>query len=190
MNPEPHHRAMLFATPWPGVHGTQLDSARHFSRHWHSTHGIGVVDRGAQRSASGCGEVEAFEGDVIATNPGEVHDGRPLGGSARRWRMLYFEPGVLPGELLIRPVTRDPALGSALQRLFVCIDDWQSLKHTCMATGRANSSGCRTRRAHSPTYCTRTPPTRPVAGCSRLVAASARKHWRSAGAARRADHID
>src|SRR5947209_10330485 len=104
MKPEPDHQVIISVTPWPGVHGTQLDSGRHFRRHWHSTHGIGLVERGAQRSASGCGEVEAFEGDIIATNPGEVHDGRPLGAAARRWRMLYFEAGVLPGEPLIRPV--------------------------------------------------------------------------------------
>ena len=143
MKSVPFHQAVVFATPWPGIHGTRLDSARRFGRHWHSTHGIGIVERGAQRSASGCGEVDAFEGDVIATNPGEVHDGQPLGTPARRWRMLYFEPGVLQGALqfalhgdsqgdsrgdpLIRPVLRDPRLRAALEALFDAIDGWQRL---------------------------------------------------------------
>lgn len=35
--------------------------------------------------------VEAGPGDVITCNPGEVHDGRPVGDS-RMWRMLYLPP--------------------------------------------------------------------------------------------------
>ena len=65
-------------TPWPGVHCTQADSARHYGRHWHDGHGLGLIDGGGQRSASGRGPVQALAGDLIATNPGEVHDGRPL----------------------------------------------------------------------------------------------------------------
>ena len=60
-------------SPWPGVYGTHLASGRHFGRHWHAVFGVGLLEDGAQRSASGRGAVEAFAGDVITTNPGEVH---------------------------------------------------------------------------------------------------------------------
>ena len=43
MKSAPSHHAVVFATPWPGIHGTRRDGARRFGRHWHSTHGIGVV---------------------------------------------------------------------------------------------------------------------------------------------------
>lgn len=51
--------------------------------------------RGAQTSMSGRGLVEAEAGDVITVNPGEVHDGSPLGENGRSWRMLYFDPAAL-----------------------------------------------------------------------------------------------
>ncbi|MGY4399023.1 AraC-like DNA-binding protein [Sphingomonas sp. UYAg733] len=46
---------------------------------------------GAQRSWSGRGTVEAAAGDLITVNPGEVHDGTPIGES-RAWAMLYLAP--------------------------------------------------------------------------------------------------
>ena len=48
------------------------------------------IERGAQKSASGRGLVEAEAGDAITVNPGEVHDGAPLGEGPRAWRMLYL----------------------------------------------------------------------------------------------------
>lgn len=45
----------------------------------HDQFGIGLVERGAQKSLSGRGMVEAEAGHVITVNPGEVHDGIPLG---------------------------------------------------------------------------------------------------------------
>lgn len=71
----PLHRSTVHATPCVGVHCTQVESARHYGRHWHDSHGVGLIDGGAQRSASGRGLVQAQAGDMIATNPGEVHDG-------------------------------------------------------------------------------------------------------------------
>ncbi|MED5618986.1 helix-turn-helix transcriptional regulator [Ideonella sp. BN130291] len=112
------------------------DSARHFGRHWHATYGVGLLVDGAQTSASGCGVVDAYAGDVITTNPGEVHDGRPLGGPSRRWRMLYVDPsafglltdGASAGAdvALTRPVIQDPALKRALLQLFSRLDAWRS----------------------------------------------------------------
>lgn len=130
----PIHRARVLPTPWDGIHACELDSARHFPRHWHATHGFGVLDDGAQQSASGRGAVEAFAGDVISSHPGEVHDGRPLGSPSRRWRMIYVEPDCMrallrspdadpAGDLaIVRPVIQDPRLATALRQLFSRLD--------------------------------------------------------------------
>ena len=66
-------------------------SAHSFARHTHDEYGIGVMLAGAQRSWSGRGTVEAGAGDLITVNPGEVHDGTPIGES-RTWAMLYLFP--------------------------------------------------------------------------------------------------
>jgi AraC-like DNA-binding protein/quercetin dioxygenase-like cupin family protein len=66
-------------------------SAHSFARHTHDEYGIGVMLAGAQRSWSGRGTVEAGAGDLITVNPGEVHDGTPIGES-RTWAMLYLSP--------------------------------------------------------------------------------------------------
>ena len=116
------HRFSVFGSPWKGVFCTQVESDRHYGRHSHATYGVGFVEHGAQRSASGRGRVDAYAGDVITTNPGEVHDGEPLGGPSRRWRMLYLEPAALaalmnePGAAattaveITRPVIQDTVL--------------------------------------------------------------------------------
>lgn len=65
---------------------------RAFGRHSHDQYGLGLIDQGAHRSLSGRGEVEVVAGQVITVNPGEVHDGRPLDGGSRSWRMIYLDP--------------------------------------------------------------------------------------------------
>lgn len=129
--PAPIHHARVLGSPWPGVFVTEIDSGRHFGRHWHTTHGLGLLDAGAQRSASGVGRVDAFAGDLIATNPGEVHDGQPLGGPSRRWRMVYLDAGAMAAwdglgvdRDVTRPVFQDPALRARLERLFARLDAW------------------------------------------------------------------
>jgi AraC-like DNA-binding protein len=89
------HRSRVIASPSPGVYATEVDSGRHYAKHWHTTYGFGLIDRGAHRSASPQGAVDAFEGDIVCMNPGDVHDGRPLGGPSRRWFTVYVEPEVL-----------------------------------------------------------------------------------------------
>lgn len=79
----------------PGVEAASADTAFSFARHTHDQFGVGVIDRGAQRSASGRGRVEAGPGCVITVNPGEVHDGASLDGAPRAWRMLYIDPAVV-----------------------------------------------------------------------------------------------
>ena len=69
-------------------------SARTFSRHSHEEFGVGLLWRGAQRSWSGRGAVEAGAGQVITVNPAEAHDGAPVG-EERAWSMLYVTPALV-----------------------------------------------------------------------------------------------
>lgn len=79
----------------PGIEAMRADSCHAFGRHIHLQFGLGVIDQGAQKSASGRGTVESGPGDTITVNPGEVHDGTPLGDGGRAWRMLYLEPALV-----------------------------------------------------------------------------------------------
>lgn len=84
------HRSAL-----AGVQAVAARSGRAFARHVHEQFGIGVILQGAQVSHSGRGWVQAGPGHVITVNPGEVHDGAPLGDGVRAWQMLYLDPGVV-----------------------------------------------------------------------------------------------
>jgi len=113
-----------------GVEAVVANSTRVFGRHTHELFGIGLMDRGAHKSTSGRGKVEAWPGDVITVNPGEVHDGAPIGCSGRTWRMLYFEPSIIadvaqdfaeelqPRSEFTSPVIRDKKSALTVQRLF------------------------------------------------------------------------
>jgi AraC-like DNA-binding protein len=89
------HRSEIAATVLPGVYVSSMLSARSFPRHWHDTYGVGLIVQGGQQSFSGRGAVEAFAGQCISHNPGEVHDGRPIGNAARCWRMFHIEPAAM-----------------------------------------------------------------------------------------------
>jgi AraC-like DNA-binding protein len=97
----PKDRAManghfrILKTRVDGIEAVFADSRLSFARHTHETFGIGFIERGAQKSASGRGLVEAEAGDAITVNPGEVHDGAPLGDGPRAWRMLYLRPDLV-----------------------------------------------------------------------------------------------
>lgn len=92
----------------------------------HDEFGVGLVTDGAQRSWSGRGPVEAVAGNLITVNPGEPHDGAPIG-AARSWSMLYLSEqlvGAVVADVeeerrcrreLHQPVIADPRLA----RLFV-----------------------------------------------------------------------
>ena len=133
----PTHRCRVLASPWPGVHATEIDSARHYGRHWHATYSLGVMDGGAHRSVSASGIVDAYAGDIVCANPGEVHDGRPLGGPSRRWRTVYLEPDALAamtGEpdanaMFDQPAFTDVRLRHALQRLLARMKTWTLSGH-------------------------------------------------------------
>jgi AraC-like DNA-binding protein len=83
-----------------GIEAVAAESCHTFPRHTHEQFGIGVIERGAQKSHSGRGLVEAGPGDMITVNPGEVHDGRPIGDTGRAWKMLYIEPRILGDAIL------------------------------------------------------------------------------------------
>jgi AraC-like DNA-binding protein len=116
-----------------GIHAMQADSRRTFARHSHEVFGIGLIVRGAQRSFSGRGTVEAGPGDLIMVNPGEVHDGQPLGEGGRAWHMLYIQPALwqqLATELaeqdggtppLLMPQVRDVCLRQQFMHLFTLL---------------------------------------------------------------------
>lgn len=50
-----------------GAYFKDTESARHYDKNWHTTFGVGLLERGAQRSASGRGRVDAYVGDLITT---------------------------------------------------------------------------------------------------------------------------
>lgn len=116
-----------------GVHATTADTTQSFGRHSHDTFGIGFVCRGAQRSASGRGPVQARAGDIITANPGEVHDGSPFDERGRAWRMLYIEPELIYDVLsefgaqaptaveFEQPVLHDEAFAAHFERAFVAV---------------------------------------------------------------------
>ena len=117
--------------PLAGVDIVAADSAKAFPRHIHDEFGIGRIDRGAQKTASGRGMVESVAGDVITVNPGEVHDGLPLGDHGRAWRMLYLSPELI-GDLVAdiaegraigdvefhRPTLHDDRIAGRFEALF------------------------------------------------------------------------
>ena len=78
-----------------GIDAMTAATERTFPRHTHDQYGIGVIDTGGHASWSGRGNVEAGPGAFVCVNPGEVHDGRAIGGRPRSWRILYFEPAQL-----------------------------------------------------------------------------------------------
>ena len=87
----------ILRTSIPGVTAVAASSRHSFARHTHDEFGIGVIRRGAQKSLSGRGVVEAGAGDMITVNPGEVHDGLPIDEHGRSWSMLYLSQDFVAG---------------------------------------------------------------------------------------------
>lgn len=132
----PKHVARVLGTPLPGVYATRLSSGQHFGKHWHDSYGFGVLERGAHSSASGRGQVRAYAGNVITTNPGEVHDGRPLGVATRQWSIVSIEPDAMAALVgartaslnIVRPVIEDVELSGVLHGLFEAIEQWDGAR--------------------------------------------------------------
>jgi AraC-like DNA-binding protein len=124
------HRVEQHKVAVPGIEAMTLVSNHHFPRHSHEQFSIGVIAFGAQRSWSGVGSVSAAAGDVIMANPGEIHDGAPVDGSARGWRMIYLDPAIVARDVreefvgsveIVSPVARDPLLARHFAELFACL---------------------------------------------------------------------
>lgn len=71
--------------------------------------------------------VEAFPGQVICVNPGEVHDGMGLNDQIRSWRMIYVDACVMSREIgdeiegtpeISCPVIADPLMADRISELF------------------------------------------------------------------------
>jgi AraC-like DNA-binding protein len=129
------HRAEQHRSTIPGIEPMSLVSNHHFPRHSHDQFGIGVIAFGAQRSWSSVGLVTASAGDIIMSNPGEIHDGVPFDSSVRRWRMIYIDPRLVAREVegedlgpieIVRPVVRDPLLAGHFSQLFALLTEPQS----------------------------------------------------------------
>jgi AraC-like DNA-binding protein len=84
-------------TPLAGLDAMTAATSRSFPPHTHDQYGLGVILAGAHASRSDRRQVEAGPGSLIFVNPGEVHDGRAIGGQLRTWRILYFDPQLLNG---------------------------------------------------------------------------------------------
>ncbi|MGC4409483.1 AraC family transcriptional regulator [Rhizobium rosettiformans] len=121
-------------TPLAGLEAVSATSAHVFPKHTHDTYGIGFLSAGGQISASGRGQVEAEAGHLITVNPGEVHDGAPIGRTARSWHMLYLTPDLISDSLsdlvststdleFERPVFADPVIRSLLLAVHHRLED-------------------------------------------------------------------
>jgi AraC-like DNA-binding protein len=125
----------IFRCGVPGVEAVESDTRHVFPRHTHEHFGVGVIDRGAQKSHSGRGLVEAGAGDMITVNPGEVHDGVPIGDAGRSWRMLYLDSAVIANATrdisegkkrtyeFHRPVIRDASVCRRFRMLFSAVTE-------------------------------------------------------------------
>jgi AraC-like DNA-binding protein len=60
--------------------------------------------------------VRGFPGQIISTNPGEVHDGAPIGSRTRRWRIIHVDPDAMQDlagtreSMIVHPVIDDTDL--------------------------------------------------------------------------------
>ena len=130
-----------------GVDAVEADTALAYGRHMHDQFGIGLIDRGAQVSLSSRGVVEAKAGDIITVNPGEVHDGAPIGDGGRAWQMLYFEPHTVSDFVhdmtegrtgaieLPNPVIRDRGLADRYRSLFAAMTACSGTAQNMQAEG-------------------------------------------------------
>lgn len=147
----PAHHCRVLLSPWSGLYATATLSGRHYGRHSHGTYGFGLLDDGAHRSSSDRRSFDAYPGDILATNPGEMHDGRPLGGPTRRWHTIYLEPQLLSavaglpsvGEVRItRAAFVDGELQLAVRRLLVALEQWQDGPRDPLACEEALVHAC------------------------------------------------
>lgn len=156
------HKARVTPTGMKGVEVVEIASSETFPRHAHDDFGIGLILEGAHSSWSATGQVEAQCGEIIATNPAEIHDGKPVGGP-RRWRMIFLAPSLV-AEMLSRPestleiqfaVAADTALRDLLVDTFDALigsDENHAEQSLALLLERTFSSTCASPEAASHTY--------------------------------------
>jgi hypothetical protein len=66
MKPGSIHTAEIFGTRWRGLFGTRIESDSYFGTHSHATFSLGLIERGAQCSASGSGPVAGVRAGAFA----------------------------------------------------------------------------------------------------------------------------
>lgn len=129
--PSKTHQVIQLRSALPGVEALSLLSEHAFPRHAHDEFGIGVITAGAQKSWSVVGAVESAMGDVIMVNPGEVHDGTPIGGP-RGWHIAYLDPELVTrelaaefgrGDVVFQPVAHDPVLAAQVTTLLAALQN-------------------------------------------------------------------
>ncbi len=133
-------RIRYFQVGLEGIDAMSAMTTRAYPRHTHDQYGLGVIDEGGHASLSGRGQVEAGAGSLIFVNPGEVHDGRALGGRARAWRMLYMDPAAMVAarEDVLGGASQTPAFAAPvfaddrLRRAFNCVFD-RAIRRACDA---------------------------------------------------------
>jgi AraC-like DNA-binding protein len=115
----------------PAVRGVEVFGASFtqfsYARHSHDSYAFGAVESGAMRFWHDGADYLAARGDVIAINPGEVHDGRTEASTGCRYHMLYVECSVIEDVLaqaapcsrgfsaLKGPVLRDASLARRIR---------------------------------------------------------------------------
>lgn len=83
----------------PGLRAVELIAAdyiaQRFSPHWHTGFAVGVVTRNTQQFSCGGHNWMVGPGDVIALNPGQLHDGSSLHPEGWSSRMAYVPEATL-----------------------------------------------------------------------------------------------
>jgi AraC-like DNA-binding protein len=113
-------------------------TTQRFSRHWHPGYALGVVTRGAERLYCRAANHVAGTGELVAVNPGEIHDGEPAEAGGWAYRMLY------PSERLVREVWSDLAGGRGTPRFRQSvITDGDAARQLVIAHRAAETAGDR-----------------------------------------------
>ena len=88
----------------------------HYARHRHESFAFGAIEAGAMRFWHAGAVHLALPGEIIALNPGDVHDGRPDASVGCQYRMLYVDASILGNQALAGPVLRDAQLARRISR--------------------------------------------------------------------------
>ncbi|MQA11999.1 MAG: helix-turn-helix domain-containing protein [Pseudonocardiaceae bacterium] len=123
--------ARYWRAPDRDVEAMHAHFVRHaYDRHSHETYSFGITESGAQAFTCRGGSHTSSEGMVMAFNPDEPHDGHAATDSGFTYKIVHIGPeqvadvladraGAPAGlPLFVEPVRHDPALATALRRLY------------------------------------------------------------------------